>query len=195
VERELPSGTVTFLFTDVEGSTRRLQEHGDPYALLLAEHRRLLRDAFARHDGVEVDTRGYGSFAAFTRASDAIAAARNAQRAGCARREARARPDGDPHRRADPHAGGIRRHRRAQGRARRRGGSRRQVLVSEQTARLAGDDDLRDLGAHRLKDLTAPEVDLARAATNGGSSGRFGCERSASTIFASGGGCSARPRS
>ena len=51
---ELPSGTVTFLFTDVEGSTRLLQEHGAKYAELLGEHRRTLRDVFERHGGVEV---------------------------------------------------------------------------------------------------------------------------------------------
>src|SRR5205085_10782771 len=76
---ELPSGTVTFLFTDVEGSTRLLQELGDAYADALAEHRRLLRDAFARHGGVEVDTQGDAFFVAFSRASDALAAAEEAQ--------------------------------------------------------------------------------------------------------------------
>jgi class 3 adenylate cyclase len=56
--REFPSGTVTFLFTDIEGSTRLLQELGDGYADALAEHRRILRGAFERHGGVEVDTHG-----------------------------------------------------------------------------------------------------------------------------------------
>ncbi len=79
--RELPSGTVTFLFTDIEGSTRLLHELGDGYADVLAEHRRLLRDAFARHRGVEVDTQGDAFFVAFARASDALAAADAAQRA------------------------------------------------------------------------------------------------------------------
>jgi class 3 adenylate cyclase len=59
--RELPAGTVTFLFTDVEGSTRLLQEHGPGYAEVLAEHRRVLRDAFTRHSGVEVDTQAMRS--------------------------------------------------------------------------------------------------------------------------------------
>jgi class 3 adenylate cyclase len=54
--RELPTGTVTLLFTDVEGSTRLLRELGDAYGAALAEHRRLLRAAFAAHGGVEVDT-------------------------------------------------------------------------------------------------------------------------------------------
>ena len=76
---DLPSGTVTFLFTDVEGSTRLLQEHGAAYADLLAEHRRALREAFARHDGVEVDTQGDAFFVAFARAADAVAAAAEAR--------------------------------------------------------------------------------------------------------------------
>src|ERR671936_2811658 len=78
---DLPSGTVTFLFTDVEGSTRLLHELGDEYATVLAEHRRVLRDAFARHGGVEVDTQGDAFFVAFARASDALAAALEAQAA------------------------------------------------------------------------------------------------------------------
>src|SRR5437867_4022666 len=72
---ELPAGTVTFLFTDVEGSTRLLQELGDEYAEVLAAHRRALREAFERHGGVEVDTQGDAFFVAFVRASDALAAA------------------------------------------------------------------------------------------------------------------------
>ena len=72
---ELPRGTVTFLFTDVEASTRLLHEQPDAYASLLAEHRWVLRDAFERHGGVEVDTQGDAFFVAFARASDAVAAA------------------------------------------------------------------------------------------------------------------------
>ncbi len=80
--RALPAGTVTFLFTDVEGSTRLLGElGGERYAESLAEHRRLLRDEFARHGGVEVDTQGDAFFIAFARASDAISAAQRAQEA------------------------------------------------------------------------------------------------------------------
>ncbi|HEU0247812.1 MAG TPA: adenylate/guanylate cyclase domain-containing protein, partial [Gaiellaceae bacterium] len=78
---ELPTGTVTFLFTDVEGSTRLLQEHGAGYSDLLAEHRSALREAFARHDGVEVDTQGDAFFVAFSRATDAVAAAAEAREA------------------------------------------------------------------------------------------------------------------
>jgi class 3 adenylate cyclase len=78
-DRELPMGTVTLLFSDIEGSTRLLQELGDGYADVLAEHRRVLRDAFFRHRGVEVDTQGDAFFVAFARATDAVAAARDAQ--------------------------------------------------------------------------------------------------------------------
>ena len=81
VPRDLPAGTVTFLFTDIEGSTRLLHEHGERYAELLGEHRRVLREAFARHGGVEVDTQGDAFFVAFARASDAIAAASDGQAA------------------------------------------------------------------------------------------------------------------
>jgi hypothetical protein len=76
----LPAGTVTFLFTDIEGSTRLLHQLGDAYAELLREHRRVLRDAFVRHGGVEVDTQGDAFFVA-ARAEDALGAARDAQAA------------------------------------------------------------------------------------------------------------------
>ena len=79
--RELPTGTVTFLFTDIEGSTRLLQELGDGYADALAEHRRLLRAAFERHGGVEVDTQGDAFFVVFASAEAALDAAVEAQRA------------------------------------------------------------------------------------------------------------------
>src|SRR6478672_6134476 len=76
VARELPTGTVTFVFTDVEGSTRLLQQLGaDAYADALAEHRRALREAFVRHGGVEVDTQGDSFFVAFSTAPAAVAAA------------------------------------------------------------------------------------------------------------------------
>jgi hypothetical protein len=68
----LPAGTVTFLFTDVEGSTRLLHELGDAYADVLGEHRRALRECFGRHGGVEVDTQGDASFVAFPKASEAL---------------------------------------------------------------------------------------------------------------------------
>src|SRR5947209_16031468 len=78
---ELPSGTVTLLFTDIEGSTRLLQRLGDRYAEALAAHHRLLREAFAAHGGHEVDTQGDAFFVAFPRAIDAVQAAVAAQRA------------------------------------------------------------------------------------------------------------------
>src|SRR5436309_8476154 len=79
--RDLPAGVVTLLFTDVEGSTRLLHGLGDEYGEALREHRRRLRAAFADHEGVEVDTQGDAFFIGFARASDAVAAAEDAQRA------------------------------------------------------------------------------------------------------------------
>src|SRR6266487_661555 len=73
--QHLPRGTVTFLFTDIEGSTRLLQELGDGYPAVLEEHRRALREVCATHGGREVDTQGDAFFVAFGRARDAIAAA------------------------------------------------------------------------------------------------------------------------
>ena len=80
--RDLPTGTVTFLFTDIEESTQLLQELGaDGYRDALESHRRLLRDVVARHGGYEVDTQGDAFFVAFKRAQDAVRAAVEAQRA------------------------------------------------------------------------------------------------------------------
>jgi class 3 adenylate cyclase len=79
---ELPAGTVTFLFTDIEGSTRRLKEIGaDRYSGLLSRHHELLRAAFAEHGGVEVENLGDGMFVAFRSAEAAVAATADAQRA------------------------------------------------------------------------------------------------------------------
>src|SRR4051812_31731866 len=78
---ELPTGTVTFLFTDIEGSTRLLARLGDRYGEVLAEHRRLLEAGFEGHDGREVGREGDALFVAFARAHDAIAAAVAGQRA------------------------------------------------------------------------------------------------------------------
>src|SRR5216117_2405862 len=151
----LPSGTVTFLFTDIEGSTRLLQELGDGYADVLAEHHRVLRGEFARHGGVEVGAEGDAFFVAFAKASDALAAAEAA-------REALA--DGPIRVRMGVHTGeplvteegyfGIDVHRAARIAAAGHGG---QILVSQSTRELVGGDALRDLGEHRLKDLSAPE--------------------------------------
>src|SRR5215210_6687183 len=78
---DLLGGTVTLLFTDIEGSTKLLQRLGEGYAGVLAEHQRLLRDAFAAHGGREVDTQGDAFFVAFPRDADAVQAAIAAQRA------------------------------------------------------------------------------------------------------------------
>ena len=79
--RELPTGTVTLLFTDMEGSTRLLQHVGERYSDVLAECRALMRAAFHQHDGHEVDTQGDAFFVAFARATDAVLAAADMQRA------------------------------------------------------------------------------------------------------------------
>ena len=72
---------MTFVFSDIEGSTALVKEHGDRYGELLAAHRRLVRETFAEHGGVEIDTQGDAFFFAFARARDAVAAAVAAQRA------------------------------------------------------------------------------------------------------------------
>src|SRR5205823_12919051 len=75
-----PSGTVTFLFTDVEGSTQLVRQLGEGYSQVLADQQHILRAAFAAHGGREVDTQGDSFFVAFRRAKDAVAAAVDAQR-------------------------------------------------------------------------------------------------------------------
>jgi class 3 adenylate cyclase len=79
--RELPMGTVTLLFTDIEGSTRLLQQEGERYTNILESCRSLLRAAFLEFHGHEVDTQGDAFFVAFARAADAVAAAAAGQRA------------------------------------------------------------------------------------------------------------------
>jgi predicted ATPase len=150
----LPSGVVTLLFTDIEGSTRLLHELGDGYGDALDDHRRIVRAACAAHYGVEVDTQGDAFFMAFARASDAAAAAVDAQR-GLADGPIRVRMGlhtGEP-RVTDEGYVGIDVHRGARIAAVGHGG---QVLLS-QTTRALVDHETRDLGAHRLKDLSAPE--------------------------------------
>src|SRR5690348_8235476 len=78
---DLPRGTVTFLFTDIEGSTELLRRLGGRYAGVLEDHLRLLRAATVDHGGREIDTQGDAFFAAFARASDAVGTAIEAQRA------------------------------------------------------------------------------------------------------------------
>jgi predicted ATPase/class 3 adenylate cyclase len=152
---DLPAGTVTFLFTDVEGSTKLLHELGaDAYAEALAEHRRAIRDACVAHDGVEVDTQGDAFFFAFPTAPGALAAASSMTEALA---------PGPIRVRAGLHTGtplvadegyiGDDVHRAARIAAAGHGG---QVLVSSATATLV-DLELTDLGEHRFKDLGAPE--------------------------------------
>ena len=156
MRRELPSGTVTFLFTDVEGSTKLLRELGEEaFSETLAEHRRILRGAFAAHGGVEVDTQGAAFFVAFATAPGALAAASEAA-AGLASGPIRVRigvHTGTPFMAEEGYVG-VDVHRAARIAAAGHGG---QVLVSSSTAGLAGANALRDLGEHRLKDLAAPE--------------------------------------
>jgi predicted ATPase len=152
---QLPTGTVTFLFTDIEGSTRLLHELGDDYAEALAEHRRLLREAFANHNGVEVDTQGDAFFVAFARAKDALAAAAEGQTAlePGPIRVRMGLHTGEPQLTHEGYVG-IDVHRAARIAVAGHGG---QTVVSQTTNDLDGSDGLRDLGEHRLKDLSAPE--------------------------------------
>jgi predicted ATPase len=155
--RPLPSGTVTFLFSDIEGSTRLLDELGaEIYAAALAEHRRVMREAFSAHSGVEVDTQGDAFFVAFPDPEGALAAAAQAQ-AALAEGPIRVRMgihSGEPLLTEEGYVG-IDVHRGARVMAAGHGG---QVLVSEATyARLDGEGNLTELGRHRLKDLTEPQ--------------------------------------
>jgi class 3 adenylate cyclase len=77
----LPAGTVTFLFSDIEGSTGLLKRLDERYAELIADHRRIIRDTFSEHGGIEIDAQGDSFFFAFPRAREAVAAAVAAQRA------------------------------------------------------------------------------------------------------------------
>jgi predicted ATPase/class 3 adenylate cyclase len=154
--RDLPTGTVTFLFTDIEGSTQLLNELGDRYADLLAEHHRLMRASFERHGGVEVDTQGDAFFVAFERASDAVAAAAAAQEAlrGAGLSVRMGLHTGEPLA-AETGYIGIDVHRGARVMSAGHGG---QVLLSQTTRDLLDDRlPIRNLGEHRLKDLSAPQ--------------------------------------
>jgi predicted ATPase/class 3 adenylate cyclase len=151
----LPAGTVTFLFTDIEGSTRLVDELGaERYGAELELHRERIRRAIAAHGGCEFGTEGDAVFIAFARASDALTAASEVQSALA----------GGPIRvRIGVHTGeplvvsgdyvGLDIHKAARICAAAHGG---QILVSEAARDLTG-MGLRDLGQHRLKDLTAPE--------------------------------------
>ena len=155
MQRELPSGTVTFLFTDIEGSTRLLRQLGpDGYAAALAVHRRLLRDVFSSEGGVEVDTQGDAFFVAFPTAHGAVAAAASGQEALAAGpiTVRMGLHTGTPTVAAEGYVG-IDVHRGARVAGLAHGG---QVIVSAATAALVEDQPLRDLGRHRLKDFDAP---------------------------------------
>jgi class 3 adenylate cyclase len=154
VQRDLPSGTVTFLFTDVEGSTKLLHELGaERYGAALARHRRVLREAFATHSGVEVDMQGDAFFVAFPAPSAALGAAADSQRA---------LSDGPVRVRMGVHTGtphltkqgyvGADVHKAARIAAAGHGG---QVLLSQET-REQLEVDVSDLGEHRLKDFAEP---------------------------------------
>ncbi|HLL78862.1 MAG TPA: adenylate/guanylate cyclase domain-containing protein, partial [Ktedonobacteraceae bacterium] len=162
---DLPTGTVTLLFADMEGSTRLLQQLGARYAGALADFRRLLRAAFGQFDGYEVDTQGDAFFVAFARATDAAAAAVAMQRTLADH----AWPSGAPVRvRIGLHTGepllssdgyiGVDVHHAARIMSAGHGG---QILLSQTTSTLIQQSlpegsYLQDLGEHRLKDLQRP---------------------------------------
>ena len=164
---ELPAGTVTFVFTDIEGSTSLLKQLGrDRYDEVLAEHTQLLRAAFAAHEGRVVDTQGDSFFVAFRTAADALAAAVDAQRDLAAHSwpegvEVKVRMGlhtGEPKLGGERYVGlGV--HRAARIGAAGHGG---QVLLSSTTKELAEEElppgvTIRDLGERRLKDMDQPQ--------------------------------------
>ncbi len=159
---ELPTGTVTFLFTDIAGSTRLLESLGDRYGEILDAHRQMIRAAVDDHAGQVVDSQGDAFFAVFSSAPAAIRAAAAAQLALAHLRT----PDGGPVRvRIGLHSGeamvqdggyvGMDIHRGARIASAGHGG---QILLSESTCSLVRNDlsgglSIKDLGPHRLKDL------------------------------------------
>src|SRR5213082_1875999 len=160
--RHLPMGTVTLLFTDMEGSTRLLQQLAERYTDLLEEYRQLLRAAFQQWNGNVVDTQGDAFFVAFARATDAISGAAAAQRAlashvwpeGVIVRVRMGIHTGEPTLSSEGYTG-LDVHLAARLMSAGHGG---QVLLSQTTRDLVEHNlptgvSLRDLGAHRLKDL------------------------------------------
>jgi predicted ATPase/class 3 adenylate cyclase len=163
---DLPGGTVTFLFSDIEGSTELLYRLGHEFTSVLAEHHRILREAVAHAGGQVVRTEGDSFFVAFPRATGAVAAAVEAQRAlaqypwpeGAAVRVRMGLHTGEPEVALDDYVG-IAIHRAARIAHVGHGG---QVLLSETTTALVQDDlpsgvSLLDLGCHLLKDIRRPE--------------------------------------
>jgi predicted ATPase/class 3 adenylate cyclase len=163
----LPTGTVSFLFTDIEGSTELLLRVGDTaYRDILEEHHRLMRDAFDGVGGVEIDTQGDAFFVAFQEAAGAVAGAVQAQRnisghgwpEGVAIRVRMGLHSGEPTLGPGGYVG-IDVHRAARICSAGHGG---QILLSEHTVTMAHGAlppgvELRDMGEHRLKDLARPE--------------------------------------
>jgi predicted ATPase/class 3 adenylate cyclase len=155
VRAGLPTGTVTFLFTDIEGSTRLIGELGEGgYVEALTEHRRLLREAFGIHGGVEVDTQGDAFLYAFSDAAEAVAAAGRGQQVLAAGpvKVRMGLHSGEPLLTREGYAG-RELHRAARIAAAGHGG---QVVVSAATRTLVEDGELRELGEHRLKDFDTP---------------------------------------
>jgi predicted ATPase/class 3 adenylate cyclase len=162
----LPTGTVTFMFSDIEGSTRLVQQYSDRFAELLEEHQALMRAALARHGGMEVSTEGDSFFAVFSSPHDALAAAAEVQRVHAQHPfpgQAGVRVRIGLHSGAGVRGGdnyvGLDVHRGARIASAAHGGD---VLVSEATRALVSDRlpdglSLRDVGQHRLKDLEATE--------------------------------------
>jgi predicted ATPase/class 3 adenylate cyclase len=163
---QLPTGTVTFLFTDIEGSTRILSRLGDGYEPLLAAHAKILRAAIAGHAGTEVSTEGDAFFAVFPSAVEALRAVVDAQRAlathewpvDATLRVRMGMHTGEGRLGGDNYVG-LDVHRAARIAAAGHGG---QVLLSDASRALVASElpdgvALRDLGEHRLKDLPAPE--------------------------------------
>jgi predicted ATPase/class 3 adenylate cyclase len=159
---EPPSGTVTLLFTDIEGSTALLQRAGDAYADLLDQHRQLLRAAFDGHGGCEIDSEGDAFFVAFGSANAAVAAVAEAQEAlamhqwpsGMGIGVRMGVHTGEP-RLIEGRYVGLDVHRAARVMAAGHGG---QVLLSQATRDLVDARfNLCDLGEHRLKDLSEPQ--------------------------------------
>ena len=163
----LPSGTVTFLFSDIEASTTLLKQLGDAtYADLLATHRRLMRETFAGYGGQEIDTQGDAFFYSFPRARDAVAAAVDVQRAHATARwpgEATVRLRMGLHT-GEPAVGdegytGLDVVRASRLAAIGRGG---QVLLSDTTRAIVAGDlpdgvRMRSLGERTLRDIERPE--------------------------------------
>src|SRR5215470_9660620 len=160
---QLPGGTITFLFTDIEGSTRLLQELGDEeYGRVAGDHRRIVRETFGARGGTEIDTQGDAFFFSFPRARDAVAAAVEAQRAlrdheWPGGRELRVRMGlhtGEPHVGEEGYLG-LDVVRAARISAAGHGG---QILISETTRALLGNQlpegvAVHDLGQQNLKDV------------------------------------------